>query len=211
MSVLLYQLRHEATSKFAWSGRIAPQLPPPIAEPAVIARSDGKSLVFAAGALNDRATVDLASVVLQESRRADLVYVALALLGGRIGELRTAAEMLYEAGQQCRGVIAYLQECCFGPGLWLASQCGLIFSHPCTQIGAFECFDDAGEYDSNATLAMVLDLAAFHPAVSQEQFARLTHNHVLAEQAEAAGMVALCRDVFDLSGIDPHRPGATNA
>lgn len=207
MSALLETLSGETQSKFAWSGRLGiPQLRPPIAQPIVLTWNDHASIVFAAGALKDLTTLKLTQLVLQEARRPEnrIVYIALACQGGRLGALSIAAETLAKARRHA-AIVAVLVEVAFGPALWLAYHCDLVFSAPATSIGWLECFSEAGEFDCAATLAMIEDLTALNPSVAPFTWARLTHSFATGEQAEALGILglgSLTRDVFELSGID---------
>jgi hypothetical protein len=196
----------------AWSGRLAMPLsvlPPPIAEPVVLVRDGHKSLVFAAGALKEGTALKLAGLVLSEARRPEvrIVYVAIAVQGGRLGSLRTCAQTL-TAARRHAGVITYLAEVAYGPALWLAYQTDLVFAEPSCSIGWLECFDDAGEFDCQASMGMVLDLAELNARLDRQQWARLLQIAVNGEQAEATGIIGgLKRDVFQLSGIDPNSWG----
>ena len=206
MTALLEILKADSESKFCWSGRIVlPDGPrPPIAEPMLLVRNDHASIVMAAGALTQRAMLNLALLVCAEARcpTTRLVYLLLAVPCGRLGCLATAGKYLREAGRHA-AIVAYLQECAFGPALWLANQCGLVFSHPSTAIGWTESVSEEGEFDCDATLGMVHDLAVLNPRVPFATWARLVQSSITGEQAEAMGIVGgLRRSVFDLSGID---------
>ncbi len=207
MSALLETLSRETDSKHCWSGRVDWRVPPPIAEPVLLAHNDHAAIVFAAGVLEERVTVELAQLVLSAARRPEnrLVYVALATQGGRLAGLGAAAEMLSEARRQAT-IVAYLEYAAFGPALWLAYQSDLVFSHPLTSFGWLECFSDRGDFDSDATMGMVEDLAALRPNVARFTWARLVQSEATAEQAEALGIVELTSSVFELSGIDGNQP-----
>lgn len=210
MSSLLETLRADTNSKFCWSGRLVMPGPPrpPIADPVVLTRQGHSSIVLVAGALSQRAMLKAASLVKGEALRPEtrLVYLVLAVQGGRLGALSSAGAELREAGRHA-AIIAYLQEVAFGPALWLAFQCGLVFAAAATQIGWLECFSEEGEFDSDATLAMIDDLVELNPQVARSTWARLIQASMNGEAAEAAGIIgdgALKRDVFELSGLDPN-------
>ncbi len=212
MSGLHEVLRSNDTSKFCWSGRFAfpyANLQPPIAEPIVLVRSGHASIVMAIGALNQWAMLKTALLVKREAQRPEvrIVYLLLGCLGGRLGAMSTAARELHEAGRHA-AVVAYLHEVAYGPALWLAYQCGLVFANPVTQIGWIECASEDGETDCDATIGMVNDLAILNPRVSRSTWARLIRSGVTGEAAEATGIISdggLKRSVFELSGIDPDR------
>ncbi|MFO0791927.1 MAG: hypothetical protein U0805_20895 [Pirellulales bacterium] len=208
MSALL-NIKGDSTAD--WCGRvIIPGPRPPIAQPMVVARKHNASLLMSIGALTESGSVMLGAVMLEEARRHsnDLVYLVLGIPAGRIGGLRLAGDSLREAGRHA-AIIVYLQECCFGPGLWLAHQCnGLVFSHPATQIGYLQCIDaERGEFDPEASLGMVMDMHELNPEVSTTKWAKLADQSISAELAEASGILkegSLKRDVFQLSGFDPN-------
>jgi hypothetical protein len=183
-------------------------LPPPIAEPVVLVRDNHKSLIFAAGAFKESTFATLALLVLSEARLPDvrIVYMAIAAQGGRLGSLRTCAELLTEARRHA-AIVTYLQEVAYGPALWLAGHTDMTFAEPCCSIGWLECFDETGDFDTAASVAMVNDLAELNPRLEGQQWGRLLQSEVTGEQAEAMGIVGgLRRDVFELSGIDANSP-----
>jgi hypothetical protein len=211
MSALLATLSRATDSKFCWLGRIDFRVPPPIAKPVVLTWNDHASIVFAAGALKSTGMLKLAELVLSEARRPEnrIVYVALACQGGRLGSLRTSAASLAEARGHA-AIVAVLTEVAYGPALWLAYHCDQVWAQPAASIGWLECFSEAGEFDSDATMAMIEDLAAMNPAVAPFTWARLVQSAATGEQAEALEVVGgLTRDVFALSGIDGNNWGPT--
>jgi hypothetical protein len=173
----------------------------------VLAGSKNKSIVFASGELKQGTMLRLGSLIAAEARRPEirLVYVCLALLRGRLGSLRSTAAAIEHAREHA-GVIAFLDGYAFGPALWLAYQCDFVYASPTASIGWLSCYRESdGQYDLDATAAMIDDLAALSPLVSRETLIRLDRGSINGEQAEATGIVSvgnLKRDVFALSGID---------
>jgi hypothetical protein len=208
MSALLETLRTNGVSKFCWSGhRTIPKLPLVASEPFVLTWNDRASIVFAGGAFKQSTMLNMAFVVKREAMKPQtrIVYLVLAMMGGRLGAMATAASILEEAGQHA-AIVAYLQEAAFGPALWLAYHCGLIFAHPTTTIGRLQCFSENDDSDIDATAGMIEDLASLNPHVPRSVWARLISSSMNAEAAELVGIVpdgCLKRDVFELSGIDP--------
>lgn len=207
MSVLL-----ETRRDGVWSGRLpAPvsALAPPKFEPVVLSRQAPASIVFGAGTITESEMVTLSGLVLEEARRPEirLVYMAVAIQGGRLGSLNTSAKLLREARRHA-AVIAWLEAVAYGPAIWLACQCDMSFAAGSASLGWLECFSEAGEFDADASMSMVLDLADLNPKLERQQWARLLQSAVTGEQAEALGIVGgLKRNVFELSGIDPNSRG----
>lgn len=198
----------DTTGGDCWSGRVHPELKkavePPVIYPCVLSHNHHASVVLAGGTLTQRSLVNLAGLVLEEARRPEIrmVYLLLAIQAGRIGSLRTAGELLVEAGRHA-ATIAFLESYAWGPSLWLAGHCGLVFASPATSIGWIECVTSQGELEGEASMAMVQDLAALNPNVAPSTWARLLQAAVTGEQAEAMGIVGgMRRDVWSLSGID---------
>lgn len=205
MSVLLDILKADTDSKFCWSGMPdGPQQPKAV--PQLLARNDHASVVVSAGALTQISTINLALLVYSEAVRPEtrLVYLWLGAHCGSLGSLGTAGDYLRKAGEHA-AVVAYLEGFAFGPAMWLAANCGLVFSHPCTQLGWFRCLSDEGVFDPAATAGICKDLGQLRPQVSVPAWARLSHACINGEQAEAMGMIGGIKpSIFAMTGIDPN-------
>ena len=206
--MILSKILEIPTRGDATSGRLHPTIPCPSVEPMVLTWNDTASIVFAAGELKQHDMLKLAALVLSEARRPDVrvVYVVSGIFSGRLGALRSTAETLAEA-REAAAVVAFLEGFAYGPSLWLAGQCHLVFASPCTSIGWLACYDQAGELDTEVTIGMVDALVTSNPDVPSATWPRLVESAVTAEQAEAIGIIPpgnLKRDVFALSGLDPN-------
>jgi hypothetical protein len=189
--------------RLGWSGNIIlPDGPvPPIAEPQLLARNHNSTTVMAAGALTDAATINLGLHVLSEARQPEnsVVFVVLMVSCGRLGVLQTVRQ-LFDQARKHAAIVAYAQECLWGPGLLLANFCDLVYAHPSTQIGVFGCQTEDGDYAHAETCRMIAELAATNPAVPATTYAKFVRSHTTAEQAEALGMVdGLRRDLDNLT------------